>query len=94
MQGITFIQALWTHTILVNDEDLTIATPVADGVDANRKQILTNLLTDVLISAEVLLPQGKDLQVAKVLRHSLDENGKVMGAFNEHPLLNTLVYDV
>ncbi len=33
-------------------------------------------------------------RLLKVLRHSLEENGKVIGAFNDHPLLNTLVYDV
>ena len=32
--------------------------------------------------------------MAKVLRKSVDENGQVIGAHNENPLLNTLVYDV
>ncbi len=40
---------------LVDDEDFSTATLVADVVDTNGKPILTHLLTDVLISAEVLL---------------------------------------
>ena len=32
--------------------------------------------------------------MAKVLRKSVDENGQVIGAHNENPLLNTLVYNV
>ena len=32
--------------------------------------------------------------MAKVLRKSVDENGKVIGAHNKNTLLNTLVYDV
>ena len=31
--------------------------------------------------------------MAKILRQSLDKSGRVIGAFNENPLLNTLVYD-
>ena len=42
--------------------------PEADCVDANGKPILTNSLTGVLISAEVLLPQEEEQQLAKVLR--------------------------
>ena len=32
--------------------------------------------------------------MAKVLSKSVDENGQVIGAHNDNPLLNTLVYDV
>ncbi len=46
---------------------------------------------DFLISAKVLLSQGEKLQVAKVPRRFFDENGQLVGAFNDHPLLNTLV---
>ena len=47
---------------------------------------------DILISAEVLLPQGEELQVTKVPRLSLDDNDQVVGVSNNHPLLNSLVY--
>ena len=53
--------------------------PDADCVDANGNPILVNSLIDVLISAEVLLPQGKEKKLAKVLRRSVDRDGKVIG---------------
>ena len=40
--------------------------PEADCVVTNRKPILANSLTDVLISAEVLIPLGEEQQLAKV----------------------------
>ena len=42
------------------DDVEPILIPEADCVDANGKPILANLLTDVLISAEVLFPQGEE----------------------------------
>ena len=32
--------------------------------------------------------------MAKVIRRSIGPDGKIVGAFNENPILNTLVYDV
>ena len=40
------------------DDVETTVIPEAKFVDTNRKPILANSLTDVLIIAEVLLPQG------------------------------------
>jgi hypothetical protein len=51
-------------------------------------------MTNLLINAEVLLPQGESEQLAKVLRRSVDENGKLIGTFYDNPILNTLVYEV
>ena len=48
----------------------------------------------MLISAEVLLPQGEEPQLARVLRQSVDDNGQAIGAHSNNPLLSTLVYDV
>ena len=80
---------------LMEDEDFrTSKIPVADCVDANGKPILVNSFTDILFSAEVFLPHGEEQVVAKDLRKSVDENGQVIGAHNDNPLLNTLVYDV
>ena len=63
----------------------------ADCVDANGNPILANSLTDVLISAEVLLPQGEEQQLAKVLRRLVDQDGQVIGQHHKNPLLNTLM---
>ena len=58
------------------------------------KPILQQSLADTLIIAEVKLPQGESEVLAKVLRRSVDEDGKVIGCYNENPILNTIVYDL
>jgi len=73
-------------------ETSLISVPEADAVDANGKPIFQAPITDSLINAEVLLPTREDTVMAKVLHHSLDEPGRVIGAFHENPILNMLVY--
>ena len=34
------------------------------------------------------------MQVAKVARRILDEDGKLVGTYSDNPTLNTLMYDV
>ena len=77
----------------LDDVDPTVI-PESDCVDANGKPILSNSLTDVLISAEVLLPQGEEQQLAKVLCRSVDRDRQVIGQHHKNPLLNTLMYDI
>ena len=47
-----------------------------------------------MIHAEVCLPQGDKMQMAKVLRVSRDDHGNLVGAYHDNPMLNTTVYDV
>jgi hypothetical protein len=68
--------------------------PQADMTDASGKPINQQSMTDLLINAEVLLPQGGGEQLAWVLRCTVDDDGKVIGTFNDNPILNTLVYEV
>lgn len=50
---------------------------------------------DHLIHAEVCLPQGGNMQLAKVLRRIIDDNGRAVGhEHDDNPFLNTLLYDV
>ena len=50
---------------LEDEEFRTSKIPVADCVYANGKPILVNSLTDILVSAEVLLPHGEEQVMAK-----------------------------
>ena len=68
--------------------------PEADIVDAAGKPVNQQSTTDVLLNAELLLPHGESQQLAKVVRRAVDQDGKVIGSFNENPILNTLVYEV
>ena len=67
--------------------------PAADLVDFAGKPILQESFADRMINAEVLLPHGEMNAVAKVVKQSVDADGKVIGSFNENPMLNTLVYE-
>ena len=49
---------------------------------------------DLRMNAEVLLPQGDEKRLAKVIKRSVDSDGKVFGNYNELPVLNTMLYDV
>ena len=49
----------------------------------------------MLIGVELLLPQGEEkTALCKVLRRSVDANGKTTGVYDSNQALNTLLYDV
>ncbi|KAL7538844.1 hypothetical protein ACHAXR_009411 [Thalassiosira sp. AJA248-18] len=77
-----------------DDEETPAALPEADLVDATGKPINQQSVSDLLINAEVLLPQGEDMQMAKVVRRAVDEDGKLIGTFNDNPVLNSMIYDL
>ena len=68
--------------------------PEAGCVDNKGHPILQQSLIYTLINNEVLLTHGEELLIAKVLRRSVDKQGKVIGSSDENPILNTLIYDV
>ena len=66
-----------------------------DPIDStNNSAVFEHSLSDTLIGAEVLLPHGDEVKAARVKGRHKDENGNVIGAFNDNPLLNSLIYDV
>ena len=83
-----------TDLISENDEEAPIALPEEDPVDATGQAVLDKPFTDLLIHAEVLLPQGEDLQSAKVKRRSKDNDGTTIGTYDPNPILNSIIYDV
>ena len=79
------------------EEDGNISLPPSlldDPVDFTGKAVYDQPPTDALINMEILLPQGEEFQRATVKRRATDHEGKLVGEFNENPLLNTAVYDV
>ena len=77
-----------------DDEEVPRTIPENEAVDARGKPILQQSVTDMLIHAEVLLPRGEELLAAKVIRRSMDDDGKVIGDYNAMPIFNTMLYDV
>ena len=78
------------------DDEVDVLHPVHDDdpVDDDGVAQFEAPLTYLLIHVEVHPPQGKEMQSAKVLRHSKDDSGEIRGTYNENTILNTLVYDV
>ena len=46
------------------------------------------------MNAEVLLPQGEEKRLAKLIKRSVNSDGKVIGNYNDLPVLNTMLYGV
>ena len=80
---------------LYEDDDVggSVAVPEADFCDATGKPVLQQSFADTLINAEVLLPHEESTALATVLRRTVDANGNMIGTYDDHPLLNTMVYD-
>ena len=68
--------------------------PDDDPVDATGKAVYEQPFTDMLLNAEVLLPQGEEMKAAKVIRRSKNTDGDIVGKYHVNPMLNTLAYDV
>ena len=67
--------------------------PQADCVDHNDVPVLAQSMTDTLIYAEVILPQGEMMTMGKVISRSMNEYGRVINSPDDDPMLSTLVYD-
>ncbi len=76
-----------------NVEGNSFLMPEADFVDTAGKHMLQQSFTDTLTNIDILLPKGEGDVLAKVMQCSVDSNGKVIGEFNENPLLNTILYE-
>jgi hypothetical protein len=49
----------------------------------------------MMIGIEVLLPQGEEkAALCKVLRRSVNKDGKTTGIYDSDPSLNAMIYDV
>ena len=83
----------WMYIPYEDDVEVSAPTPAADLFDASGKPVGQQSMTDTLINAEVLLPQGEEMQMAKVVRRCVDENGKVIGTFDNNPILNSMIYE-
>ena len=83
------------HDLTSEDDDDEPLEPLEeDPVDPDGTATFEQPITDVLIHAEVILPQGEELSSAKVRGRSQDSSGEQIGTYDPNPLLNTLLYDV
>ena len=65
--------------------------PESDIVDDEGTPIHPMSTADILMNDEVLLTKGGYLQLAKLIQHSVDSDGKVIGNHNNIPVLSTIL---
>jgi len=76
------------------DLDPLPVIPDEEFLDENGSLHFEMPMTDLLIHAEVHLPQGEEMKAAKVKKQSRNEGGEIVCTYDDNPILNTLVYDV
>jgi hypothetical protein len=69
-----------------------IAFLEADLTDATSKPFAQHSLADALINAKVLLPNNDGTALARVVKHVVGQDGKLIGEYNNNPLLSSLLY--
>ena len=75
-------------------DEIATNIPEADMVYAQGNPLNPSSAAYMLMNSEVLIPQGEDVRLAKVIRKNVDSDGKVLGDYNNIPILNTILYDV
>ena len=73
-------------------DEIAPEVPEADIVDAQGKPLHPSSAADMVVNAEVVIPQGGGVRLVKVIRRSGDSDGKVLGDYNNIPMLNTILY--
>lgn len=83
------------YELYEDDQESPRSLPEADSLyDSKGRPLLQQPPSDRMIHSEVLLPQGKRIKSAKVLRRTVDDAGELVGTYHENPMLNTCTYDV
>ena len=47
-----------------------------------------------IINAEVMIQNGDEMAMGKVVRQSLDSDSRMTGTYHDNPFLNTITYDI
>ena len=67
---------------------------VEDIVDSTGKLLDQQPDYDKLINAEILLQLDDKMVMGKVKGRSLGDDGKVVGSYDDNPILNSIIYDI
>ena len=84
---------LWDLEPYYDEQEALLDIPEVDFVDATGKPLLQQLFTDTLINAKVLLQADNSAAIAKVMQRCVDDEGRVVGNYNDNPLLNSIMYE-
>jgi hypothetical protein len=86
------IEDYWEMEPYGDDIEDVIAFLEADLTDAAGKPFAQHSLADALINAKVLLPNDDGTALACVVKPVVGPDGKLIGEYNDNPLLNSLFY--
>ena len=67
---------------------------IEDTVDANGKLLNQQPVYDKILQSEVSLQLGEGMTVGKATKRALGPDGTVTGAYDENPMLNTIMHEV
>ena len=75
--------------------DELVESPDHEDILNSMGRILEQQLAfDKIINAEVMIQNGNEMAMGKVVRQSLDADGRMTGTYHDNPFLNTITYDV
>jgi hypothetical protein len=76
------------------DEEARKIPDTEDAVDSTGKLINQQPVYDAMLNAEVRMNVGNDVLCGHVKRRAVGPDGKLIGTYDENPILNTMVYEV
>ena len=80
---------------LNNDIDELVESPDHDDILDSKGRILEQQPAfDKIIHAEVIIQNGDEMAMGKVVRRSHDADGRMTGTCHDNPFLNTIPYDI
>ena len=80
---------------LDDDMDEPVESPDHEDIlDSTGRILEQQPAFDKIINAEVVIQNGDEMAMGKVVRQSLDADGRTTGTYHDNPFLNTITYDV
>ena len=76
------------------DEPPRIVPDMDDIVDANGQLLNQQPAYDLMINAEVFVQKEGGMESGTVRQRALGPDGRVVGEYNQNPVLNSLIYEV
>ena len=79
------------------DDDIgePVESPDHDDIlDSMGRNLEQQLAFDKIINAEVMIQNGDEMAMGKVVKQSHDSDGRTTGTYYDNPFLNTITYDV
>jgi hypothetical protein len=77
-----------------SDDFARVIPDIEDSVDSTGKLINQQPAYDAMLNAEVRMNVGNYVANGKVKRRAIGADGKLIGTYDDNPILNTMIYEV